>query len=183
MPYLLPTFQLVALIFACLSIYTGAQALLAPIAFSRFFGIPIIYVRHVTTDAKANDKAKSYVELMGVRQLATGVVLLVFAWQEKWVEIATILAVLGVLVAGVDGLILASAKKEAKARFHAIPGLCIALLAIAVVFTVSLEWHVTKVLTRFVCRKWCLLVALNCRYDFVNLHENVTTDTTRASFV
>lgn len=72
---------------------------------------------------------------MGIRQLATGLTLLTFAYQEKWIEIATVLSILGIVVAGTDGICLARAGNYSQARFHAIPGACIALLAGTVLYT------------------------------------------------
>ena len=102
MPLLLPTFKLVSVIFSAASIITGTQSMLDPSGFSRGFGLPI-------TPTKSSDKSTStttsYVSLMGVRQLATGLTLLTFAYQEKWTEMATILSILGVVVAGTDGIL------------------------------------------------------------------------------
>ena len=75
--------------------------------------------------------ASSYIGLMGVRQLGTGITLLVFAYQNKWAEIATILAIIGILVAGTDGIYLARSGATKAALFHAIPGALIAVLAAA----------------------------------------------------
>ena len=72
---------------------------------------------------------------MGVRQLATGITLLTFAYQTKWTEMANILAILGVVVAGTDGVYLSRFGAGKQAMFHAIPGALIAILAGAVVFT------------------------------------------------
>lgn len=69
---------------------------------------------------------------MGVRQLATGLTLFTFAYQGKWNEMATILTILGFVVAGTDGYYLAQTGARGQARFHAIPGALIALLSGAV---------------------------------------------------
>ena len=74
---------------------------------------------------------------MGVRQLATGTILLTFAYQNKWAEMATILAIIGILVAGTDGVYLARAGKTAQAKVHAVPGALIAALAGAVVYSIA----------------------------------------------
>ena len=66
---------------------------------------------------------------MGVRQLATGLTLLTFAYEEKWTEMATILSILGVVVAGTDGYYLARSGERGRAVFHAVPGALIAMLA------------------------------------------------------
>lgn len=72
---------------------------------------------------------------MGVRQLATGITLLTFAYQRKWTEMATVLSILGIVVAGTDGFYLWRFGATNQAKFHAIPGALIALLAGAVIFT------------------------------------------------
>jgi hypothetical protein len=144
MNFLLPTFKLVSVVFACSAIVTGTQAIVDPIGFAQFFGLPI-------TIAKDADKSKStaiphlhksntnptesYVSLMGVRQLATGITLLIFAFQKKWTEMATILAVLGVLVAGTDGIYLARSGARNQGKVHAIPGALISLLACSIILT------------------------------------------------
>ena len=122
MSYLLLVFQAVAVIFALAAVATGAQAIVDPVGFSATFGLPL----HPT---RADPAASSYASLMGVRQLATGISLLTFAWQGKWSEAATILAIIGVLVAGTDGVHLARAGHTVKGRWHAVPGACIAALA------------------------------------------------------
>jgi hypothetical protein len=71
----------------------------------------------------------SYISLMGVRQFATGIILLTFAYQKKWTEVATILAVIGIIVAGTDGIHLSRAGHRRLGRFHAVPGALIAALA------------------------------------------------------
>ncbi|KAL8846219.1 MAG: hypothetical protein Q9198_011310 [Flavoplaca austrocitrina] len=144
MNFLLPTFKVVSLVFAGSAIVTGAQAILDPVGFSRSFGIPITVVKDgdrskstaIPHIHKPNgDPITSYVSLMGVRQLATGITLLTFAWQKKWTEMATILTILGIVVAGTDGYFLSCFGAHNQAKFHAIPGALIALLAGAVVFT------------------------------------------------
>ncbi|DBA86180.1 hypothetical protein WJX77_005830 [Trebouxia sp. C0004] len=72
---------------------------------------------------------------MGVRQLATGIILLIFAQQNKWTEMATILAIIGVVVAGTDGVYLSRAGAGNLGRFHAIPGALIAALAGGVIYS------------------------------------------------
>jgi hypothetical protein len=130
MAYIFPAFKVVSVTFACLAIATGLQGLLSPTAFATSFGIPI------QPAPKAHEKAAlSYVSLMGVRQLATGITLLAFARQGKWEEMATVLVILGFLVAGTDGLFLWTSGAGMKGPFHALPGACIALLAGAVLYT------------------------------------------------
>lgn len=126
MAYLLPTFKAVSLIFAIAAVGTGVQALVDPVGFSTSFGLPL--------SKTASDNERSYVSLMGVRQLATGITLLTFAYQGKWREMATLLAILGIVVAGTDGIYLSQAGKGGLARFHAIPGALIAALAGAVLY-------------------------------------------------
>jgi hypothetical protein len=144
MDLLLPTFKIVSVVFAISAVATGIQAMVNPMAFSRTFGLPL-------TKAKVGDGSKaapisdsrkssgnpiiSYVSLMGVRQLATGITLLTFAYQGKWTEMATILSILGVVVAGTDGFYLSRSGARNLAGFHAIPGALIALLAVTVIFT------------------------------------------------
>ena len=137
MNFLLPTFKMVSLVFASASIFTGAQAILDPIGFSRSFGLPIITVKDVGKSKVALDgnPSVSYVSLMGVRQLATGITLLTFAYQEKWTEMATILTILGTIVASTDGFYLSCSGARNLAIFHAVPGALIALLAGAIILT------------------------------------------------
>jgi hypothetical protein len=69
---------------------------------------------------------------MGIRQLGTGITLIVFNYQDKYTEAATVLAIIGVLVAGTDGLFLARAGDVKAGIWHAVPGGLIAALAGAV---------------------------------------------------
>lgn len=129
MNFLLPTFKMVSVAFAGSAIVTGTQAIVDPIGFSRSFGLPITMV-------KSNDHPiESYVSLMGIRQLATGITLLTFAYQKKWTEMATILTILGIIVAGTDGFYLSRSGARNLAKLHAIPGALIALLALATILT------------------------------------------------
>jgi hypothetical protein len=145
MAYLLPIFKTVSLIFAVSAVATGAQAIIDPIGFSKGFGLALSPKMTDSvgslTDKKDEVTSKtaildshrsltmSYISLMGIRQLATGIILLVFAYQDKWTEMATILAIIGILVAGTDGIYLSRAGARKEARFHAIPGALIAALA------------------------------------------------------
>ena len=146
MAYLLPIFKAVSIIFAVSAVATGSQAVLDPIGFSEGFGLVLVpetsdsvksllnnkdAIRSGTTATLHNHRhlAMSYISLMGVRQLATGIILLTFAYQNKWAEIAIILAVIGVVVAGTDGLYLSRAGDWELGLFHAIPGVLIAALA------------------------------------------------------
>ncbi|ORY04464.1 hypothetical protein BCR34DRAFT_572676 [Clohesyomyces aquaticus] len=133
MTYLLPAFQAVSLTFATLAILTGFQALYDPIKFSTSFGISITPASSKSPSQKKPSAAASYVSLMGVCQLATGLTLLAFAWQGWWVQMAMVLFILGFVVAGTDGWVLCREGKKAKGVFHALPGAGIAMLAGAVV--------------------------------------------------
>jgi hypothetical protein len=142
MNWVLPIFKAVNIIFAISAVGTGVQAIADSRGFSESFGIPISNPVSQTSSIKNGVEidatpAASYVALMGARQLGTGLTLLVFAFQRKWVESATILLIIGIIVAGTDGLYLARSGASGKARFHAIPGALIALLAGAVVFTTA----------------------------------------------
>lgn len=149
MDYLLPTFKTVSVMFAISAVATGAQAVVDPVGFSRVFGLPLTVttsVRSVTDDSGADTSRPtnilhydrcltlSYVSLMGVRQLATGIILLIFAHQNKWTEMATILVIIGIVVAGTDGMYLSRAGARKLGRFHAIPGGLIAALAGGVIY-------------------------------------------------
>lgn len=123
MTSLLLLFKAVSLIFAGAAIFTGLKGLLAPVAFAESFGISI-----TRRDKPIDESAQAYVSLMSVRQLATGITLLAFAYQGKWDAMATMLANLGVVVACTDGAFLAR-RKITLGAFHAIPGLLIAILA------------------------------------------------------
>ena len=144
MDLLLPTFKVISVVFAISAVVTGVQAIVNPIGFSYTFGLPITEanVGDFSKAAPISDSHKSsgnpiisYVSLMGVRQLATGITLLTFACQGKWTEMATILTILGAVVAGTDGFYLSRSGARNLARFHAIPGALIALLAVAVIFS------------------------------------------------
>lgn len=138
---LLPSFKAVSLIFAISAVATGAQAIINPIGFSRGFGL----VLNSTPNPSINNEnkishsheilTKSYISLMGVRQIATGIILLTFAYQDKWTEMATILAIIGVVVAGTDGVYLARGGTRNLGLFHAIPGALIAALACFVIYS------------------------------------------------
>ena len=129
MDYLLPAFKVISVTFAMSAVATGAQAIVDPVGFSRFFGMPV----HPTTTGRS--LTRSYIALMGVRQLATGIILLTFAYQEKWTEVATILAIIGMVVAGTDGMYLLLAGHGKLGKFHAIPGARIAALAVGVLYS------------------------------------------------
>lgn len=144
MNFLLPTFKIVSITFASSAIVTGTQAIVDPIGFSRSFGLPVTVVKDAdksqSTPISSFDKSNSnpiisYVSLMGVRQLATGITLLTFAYQKKWTEMATILTILGIIVAGTDGFYLSRFGARNLAKLHAIPGALIALLAGATILT------------------------------------------------
>lgn len=145
MSYLLPIFKAVSLIFGFSAVGTGAQALLSPLSFSRSFGIPIIPSPPPTAQNRLNSNSnsktttqhqtESYISLLGIRQLATGIILLTFAYQNKWTEGATVLAIIGVVVAGTDGVYLARTGRRGVAVFHAVPGALISALACGVLWS------------------------------------------------
>ncbi|TID23351.1 Calcium permeable stress-gated cation channel 1 [Venturia nashicola] len=138
---LLLTFKAISLTFSLLAITTGLQALLLPTSFSKSFGIPIhtpppnpINPSYSNPEPLTTDAAvRSYISLMGIRQFTTGLTLLIFASQGKWIEMATILSILGFVVAGTDGIFLWKAGKRGQGIFHALPGALIAILSCAVV--------------------------------------------------
>lgn len=119
---LLLLFKGVSLIFATASVFTGTQALLDPIAFSKTFGITI---------PKQHDTPllRSYVTLMAARQLATGISILLLAKQGHFIAIAYILMVAGIVVAGTDGVFIAKNGSRKMGVVHAGPGFVIASLA------------------------------------------------------
>lgn len=150
------TFKAVSTIFAVAALFTGIQALVRPMRFSQSFGISIhnnissIVQEHRGKSKWSKDEksstmseaelhhhsnvAMSYISLMGVRQLATGVILLTFSIQQKWSEMAQILAIIGFLVAGTDGIYLYRAGRMDLALFHALPGAGIAVLACSALY-------------------------------------------------
>jgi hypothetical protein len=115
-------FKGISLIFATASVFTGAQAILDPIAFSKTFGIEIPK-RHDTP------LLRSYVTLMATRQLATGITILLLARQGHFIAIAYILMVAGVVVAGTDGIFIAKMGSRKMGIVHAGPGFLIASIA------------------------------------------------------
>jgi hypothetical protein len=135
MDYLLPTFKTISVIFAISAVATGAQAIVDPLGFSRSFGLPLNSTRTDAVDHYQYSLTMSYISLMGVRQLATGIILLTFAYQNKWTEMANILAIIGIVVAGTDGIYLSRAGARKLGRFHAIPGALIAALAGGVIYS------------------------------------------------
>ena len=147
MEYLLATFKTISVMFAVSAVATGAQSIIDPSGFSRVFGLPL---NLINTDFINGDDGTpsrttvlhhrrrlilSYVSLMGVRQLATGIVLLTFAYQGKWTEMATIPAIIGIVVAGTGGVFLSRAGARKLGQLHAIPGELIAALAAGVVYS------------------------------------------------
>ena len=150
MIYLLPIFKAVSLIFAVSAVGTGAQAIVGPIGFSKGFGLALdspttnitrannegtTMSKKTTSSNSHHDLTMSYIPLMGVRQLATGLILLTFAYQNKCTEAATILAIIGIVVAGTDGVYLSRAGARWLGVFHALPGALISALACCVIFT------------------------------------------------
>ena len=152
MDFLLPIFKLVSLVFAIAAVATGAQAIADPAGFSKSFGLPpnatpldsieslighdgAATPRTTAILHQVRSVAISYISLMGIRQLATGIILLTFAYQDKWTEMATLLAIIGILVAGTDAVYLARAGATGKAKLHAVPGALIAALAGGVIYS------------------------------------------------
>ena len=151
MVYLLPIFKAVSVIFAISAVATGAQAIVDPIGFSKGFGLALSSTRttdsvgsHIDNEDEVTSKTTailhnqrsltmSYISLMGIRQFATGIIILDFAYQNKWTEVATILAIVGILVAGTDGIYLSRVGGSKVGLFHAIPGALIAALALGVI--------------------------------------------------
>jgi hypothetical protein len=121
---LLLIFKAISIIFALASVATGLQAILYPLHFAKSFGIPLTSPR-----APASE---SYISLLGVRQFATALIILTFGYQGKGNEVATILVIIGVVVAGTDGLFIARAGSWGGGAFHAIPGAAISVLAFCV---------------------------------------------------
>lgn len=140
---LLLAFKAVSLTFSCLAMITGLQGLLLPVSFSKSFGISIPAnpsnspspSKPKSSHIEITDAALSYVSLMGIRQFTTGLTLLLFASQGKWLEMATILSILGFVVAGTDGFFLWTAGMKREGIFHALPGALIAILSCAVVLS------------------------------------------------
>lgn len=101
------SFRAVTLIFASASLFTGFQAVFVPAKFASSFGIrlPDADTTKSTPSASSlkDPGASAYVSVMGARQLGTGLTLLAFAYQGKWAEAATVLSIIGVVVAGTDG--------------------------------------------------------------------------------
>jgi hypothetical protein len=151
MAYLLPVFKAVSVIFAISAVATGGQAIVDPIGFSKSFGLSLGSTKDsvgsiIDKEDEVSPKiaailhhhrnlTMSYISLMGVRQLATGIILLTFAYQNKWIEMATILAIIGIVVAGTDGIYLSRAGAKELGMFHAIPGALIAALAYGVIIS------------------------------------------------
>jgi hypothetical protein len=141
MPILLSAFTAVSWMFSLAAIATGLQAVIDPLGFSTSFGLPIKALNSTkrtsnrdVDESLAPESAISYVSLMGIRQLGTGILLLVFNYQGKHIEASTVLAIVGVLVAGTDGLFLARGGNKRAGLWHAVPGLAIAGLASAVLY-------------------------------------------------
>lgn len=144
MQIILIAFIAVSIAFAIAAIATGLQAMIRPIGFSHSFGIPVVASAN-SRESKGSTKslepaieaATTYISLMGVRQLATGIILLLFAFQRKWTEMAIMLSVLGIVVAGTDGAFLLLSGARSEAIFHAIPGVLIAMLASVTLLTTT----------------------------------------------
>lgn len=85
MAYLLPILASVTSIFSIAFIMMGIQALLSPIGFSRTFGLPFNITHQPDSPSSRHhiNVTTSYISLMGIRQLATGLILLPFSYQQK----------------------------------------------------------------------------------------------------
>jgi len=138
-------FKTISMIFAVAAVFTGVQAIFYPIAFAKSFGIPVpasLCGSEIRPDRDSSAALQpssttfttSYISLLGVRQLGNGVTLLVFAYLNKWDDIAIILAIIGLLVAGTDGLFLIRSGATQAGLFHAVPGALIATLAAATLY-------------------------------------------------
>lgn len=130
-------FKLVASTFTVLCTLTGLQAIIDPSGFSKQFGIPIPLPspsKSQSASSASHSTTAAYISLVGARQLGTGLTLLAFISQGKWSAAATVLAVIGVVVAGMDGLYIARSGpgRVGAGVFHALPGGLIALLAASV---------------------------------------------------
>jgi Domain of unknown function (DUF4267) len=132
---LLPMFMAASILYAIAAVATGAKAIIDPIGFSKSFGLDLGSTKTgsvgslidnedaVTPRTKAilhdhRSMTMSYISLMGVRQLATGIILLTFAYRNKWMEMATILSIIGIVVAGTDGMYLSRAGSKCLGIFH-----------------------------------------------------------------
>lgn len=124
---LIQAFKPISLIFAISTIITGAQSLINPLAFSTLFGIQV---------PKAQDTAllRSYISLIGSRQLSTGLIILLLAARGSYNAIAHILAVSGIVVAGWDGVVIRRHASTRLGLVHAGPGFVIAAVAAAVIW-------------------------------------------------
>ena len=137
---LIDAFKAGCAIFTVAAVFTGIQAIVNPTAFATSFGIPlhrppqspkqaVKFTTSTTQSPRYDSAASSYVALLGARQLGTGVTLSVFAYQGKWAECATILSIIGVVVAGMDGYHITRNGSLGGALFHAGPRVAIAALA------------------------------------------------------
>ena len=133
MDYILLVFKAVSVTFACFAVATGAHALWSPTGFAASFGIPVQPLPNVNvlngSNQSEEDRATSYVRLLGARQLASGMILLALAGLGEWTEMAVVLSTLGLVVATTDGLILNRSGAGTKGLFHALPGVVMATLS------------------------------------------------------
>lgn len=136
-------FGAVSVIFAVAAVFTGVQAIINPTGFATSFGIPVSQTSpehakdpksRATPTVEEAASSSAYVTLLGARQLGTGITLIVFAYQGKWVESATVLTIIGIVVAGMDGYYIARSGSLGGGLFHAIPGALIAALAAATLY-------------------------------------------------
>lgn len=135
MSFLYQIFKWITVIHGIAMTYTGAQSLFDPVGFAAGFGLPIdpsAHPKHATpSGSSSTDLPRSFAQLVGARQLATGLIGLTFAYQQKWSELATMLSISGVVVAGMDGVVLMRNGYGRGGISHAIPGVIISAIAMA----------------------------------------------------
>jgi hypothetical protein len=121
-------------------VFTGVWSLIDQVGYAAGFGLPIgtsgqpSHARLSAVTGTGSDALRAFVMLTGVRQLATGLIVLLFARQSKWTELATMLSITGVVVAGTDGVVLMKNGYGRAGARHAVPGVMISAMAIAVLW-------------------------------------------------
>lgn len=94
--------------FAAASIITGCTAVRDPSTFADTFGLELpprssgfnqFPKEAQTALLEQQNVTRKYVSLMGVRQLATGLILLTLEWRHQWREAAIVVAISGFVVA------------------------------------------------------------------------------------
>lgn len=150
MIYLLSIFKTVSVIFAISAVTINVQVIVDSIDFSRVFELTLSST--LTNSVKSfidNEDAvtfkttailhyhhsltMSYISLMKVRQLATRIILLIFAYQNKWTEMTIILVIIDIVVADTDEIYLSRVDARQLEWFHAILDALIAALACEVI--------------------------------------------------